>query len=111
MHIDMAKEQTWAWDGLRNLLRHMIENDEQIPEFLGTWGVYQLVKGGRPKKRGQPEEFDRDLRVWAVFTVLQSDGWSRLKAYDYIARLTGYQSRDIRGIISKLESRIRTTGE
>ena len=98
MHIDMAKEQTWAWDGLFDLLSQTLEDSEPIPELLGTWGCYQLIKGGRlrkpgrPRKSGRPEEFDRDLRVWGVFTVLRSDGWSRLKAYDYIARLTGYES-------------------
>ena len=113
IYIDMAKEQPWAWEGLCSLLRQMLENGEPIPESLGIWGVDQLVNGGRPRKRGRPskrgppERFDRDLRVWGVFTVLRLEGWSRRKSYDYIARLTDYDSRVIRGTIRKEEQRLQ----
>ena len=107
IYIDMAKEQPWAWDGLCSLLRQMLENGEPIPESLGIWGVDQLVNGGRPRKRGPRERFDTDLRVWGVFTVLRLEGWSRRKSYDYIARLTDYDSRVIRGTIRKEEQRLQ----
>ena len=104
IYIDMAKTQRWAWDGLHSLLSQMIENDELIPELLGTWGVYQLVKGGRPRKRGRPEEFDRDLRVWAVFEVLRSHRWTREAAMGHIAYLLGCRPEDtVLSIIRKLE--------
>ena len=104
IYIDMAKTQRWAWDGLHSLLSQMIENVELIPELLGTWGVYQLVKGGRPRKRGRPEEFDRDLRVWAVFAVLRSHRWTREAAMGHTAHLLGCRPEDtVLSIIRKLE--------
>ena len=106
IHIDMAKEQHWAWDGLCDLLRRMFENGEPIPELLGTWGCYQLIKGGRPRKRGRPEEFDRDLRVVAVFIFLKDHGWTRQGAFDHIADLTDYSPDNIRSIVIKLEKRL-----
>ena len=103
MYIDTARTERWAWDGLHSLLGQMIENDEPIPEFLGTWGVYQLVKGGRPRKRGRPKEFDRDLRVWAVFVVLQADRWTREAAMGHIAYLLDRPEDTVLSIIRKLE--------
>ena len=103
MYIDTARTERWAWDGLHSLLGQMIENDEPIPELLSTWGVYQLVKGGRPRKRGRPKEFDRDLRVWAVFEVLRSHRWTREAAMGHIAYLLDRPEDTVLSIIRKLE--------
>ena len=99
----MAKEERWAWDGLHSLLSQVIENLEPIPEFLGMWGVYQLVKGGRPRKRGRPEELDRDFRVFVVSNLLRVHGWTREAAIGHIAYLLDRPEDTVRSMIRKLE--------
>ncbi len=106
IYIDLARAERWAWDELHKLLSHMLEQGEPIPEFLGMWAVYQLVKGGRPRKRGRPRELDRDLRVLTVFMFLKDREWTRQRAFDYIADLTGYSSDNIRSIVIKLEKHL-----
>ena len=79
-----------------------------ITEYLqGVLGAfYQFTKGGRPSKRGRPQELDRDLRVLAVFRFLRRHGWTRQGAFDYIADLTDYSPDNIRSIVIKLEKRL-----
>ncbi len=105
-YIDTAKTERWAWDALYSLLSEMMENGEPVHELLGVWGLYQFTKGGRPRKRGRPQELDRDLRVLAVFRFLRRHGWTRQGAFDYIADLTDYSPDNIRSIVIKLEKRL-----
>ncbi len=107
IYIDMAKKERWAWEGLRSLHRELLENNELIPDLLTWWVHHEFAKDNPPSTRGRPEEFDRDLRVSAVFTFLQSHGWPRMEAIDHIACLMHYESETIRSIIRKQEQRLR----
>ena len=103
MYIDMADTKPWARDGLRGLLRELLENGEPVPGMLILWGLQQYVQGDPAPRRGRPEESERDFRVLAGFMVLLEQGYSREAAMGVIADLMSYETETIRSIIRKLE--------
>ena len=78
-------------------------NDEPIPWILHVWGLYQLVRGGRPRKRGRSEELDRALRYLAVCKFLRALRWSREDAIGHIAHIKKCPEDTVESRIRKLE--------
>ena len=106
-YIGMADTQPQAREGLRSLLGEMRESGEDVPTPLVWWAVDQFVQGNPPPKRGRPEEWDRDLRVSVVFSMLLLEGYSREDAIGLIADVMAYAPETIRSVVRKLERDIR----
>ena len=107
IHMEMAKKMRWAWDGLRSLIDHLLKNDKPVPPLLNVWGLYHIARLDPPPKRGRPEEFDRNMRFWATFTMLRSHGWKYEQAIAHIACLVEYKEETVRSIIRKLDAYLR----
>ena len=103
IYIEQAKTQRWAWDALRGLTEELLMNDEPIPWILHVWGLYQFVRGGRPRKRGRPEELDRALRYLAACKFLRARRWTREKAIGHIAHIKKCPEDTVESRIRKLE--------
>ena len=103
IYINLADTNPWAREGLRGLLRELLENGEPVPALLGAWGLQQYVQGDPAPRRGRPEESERDFRVLAVFKVLLEQGYSREAAMGVIADQMFCEPETVRSIIRKLE--------
>ena len=104
-YIDKASTEAWANEGLRALLRYLLESFVKPPPDLVEWAVQRCAYGDPPPKRGRPEEVDDDNLVTAVFAILQANGYSREAAICFIADETSRGQETIRSKIRKLKLR------
>ena len=105
--IDMADTKPWAREGLRRLLRELLEKDGPIPDPLVRWVLHQFARGDPAPRRGRPEESDRNFRVLAVFEVLRAEQYTREAAMALIAEHLVCEPETIRSIIRNLEKYLR----
>ena len=102
-YINWSHTKLWAREGLRTLLRELLENHEPVPDLLSMWALHQYAKGNPSPRRGRPEEVNRNFRFWVVFNLLQRRKYSREAAFNLIAELMNYDTETIRSIIRKCE--------
>ena len=83
-----SKSERWAWDGLRKLLRTLLERPERTPQSLKVWALD--VASGRlprpPTPVGRPAEDERNVRIYYTFQFLQLQGVSRKRALEKIGK-------------------------
>ena len=101
MYIDLSDTNPWAREGLRGLLRELLEKDEPVPGMLISWVLHQYARGDPAPKRGRPEESERDFHVLAVFMLLLEQGYSREAAMGVIADQMFCEPETVRSIIRK----------
>ena len=103
MYIDLADTKPWAREGLRGLLRELLEKGEPVPGMLISWAVHQFAWGEPAPRRGRPEDSERNVRVLVVFMWLQIEGYHRDEAMGVIADQMVCDPETVRSIIRKFE--------
>ena len=101
LYIVLANSKPWAREGLRKLLRALLENDEPVPPLLSGWVNDQFAQGEPTPSRGRPEESDRNFRVLTVYTWLWIHGYTREAALGHIANWMVCEPESVRSIIRK----------
>ncbi len=103
-YVKFSLTKPWARKELRGLLRELLNNREPIPTLLHGWALYQCAKDSPKPGRGRPEEVDRNLRVCAVFALMQQDGYSTEATFNLIAGHLVCEPETVRSIIRKWTS-------
>ena len=85
--VEASESDPWTFDGLRKLLRDMIDRDDEIPPALTRWGLEVAAKRRR-KRPGRKRDPQGDLRVlMAVVFAKEFLGWSERRACREIAKM------------------------
>ena len=103
-YVHSSDTKQWAREGLRRLLSEFLDNGEDVPEILKEWALHQCAKDTPTPSRGRPEEADRNLRVCALFLLVQKYGGSRETAFNLIAYHLVCEPETVRSIVRKWES-------
>ena len=103
-YFQFSDTKAWAREGLRGLLRELLNNREPLPALLQRWALYQCAEDPPKPSRGRPEESDRNFRVHVVFALLRRDGYSREFAFSLIAGHLVCEPETVRSIIRKCKS-------
>ncbi len=101
LYVDLADTKAWAGEGLRALLRYLLESFVKPPPLLVAWAVKRCAYGDPPPKRGSPEKVDRDNRVVSVFTFLRVHGYSYEASIGFIAGQLSCEPETIRSVLRK----------
>lgn len=89
-YINMAQTQPKAREGLRSLLRELLENGEPVPALLGAWALLQYAQGDPAVLRGRPVEIDQIILVLTSYWLLRDLGYAREDAIFIIAEKMSY---------------------
>ena len=104
-YSNWAFTKPWAEEGLRRLLKTLLDRREPLPDLL-QWWAFARASGKRTQPgtgRGRPEEGERKARIMQAFRVLRNRGFTQEKA---IKRIAGalYQSEEtIRSTIRRVK--------
>ena len=64
LYVHMSDTEAWAGEGLRALLRYLLEREEKPPPLLVAWAVKRCAYGDPSPKRGRPVKVDRTTGLW-----------------------------------------------
>ena len=103
-YFQFSDTKAWAREGLRGVLRELLNNGGDVPKILNEWALYQCAEDPPKPSRGRPKEPDRNFRVHVVFALLRREGYSREATYSLIADAMDYEPETVRSIIRKCES-------
>lgn len=102
-YSNWAFTKPWAWEGLRRLLRVLLERREPIPGILQEWAyAYAVGTRKRPgQRRGRKENSERNARVMHALRILRDAGFSRDAAIREIAAALNVSFETVRSAIRK----------
>ena len=81
-YIYLADTEPWARDGLRRLLRELLENGEPVPALLGVWPSSNMPRATLPRSaagrkiRSETSEFWRFTRCCGLTNILVKRLWA-----------------------------------
>ena len=105
-YVNWSHTKPWAWEGLRRLLRTLLERGEPIPEILQEWANAKASEKIEPpgQGRGRKENADRDARIMAILRAFRSKGHSLEKAKEVIADAINLSPEAVESVIKKVKT-------
>ena len=104
-YSNWAVTKPWAWEGLRRLLKVLLDRREPIPEILQWWANAYAAGTRKPpgQRRGRPENSERNNRLMHAMRILRNDGHTRDDAIDKIAQALDVSFETVRSVVRKVE--------
>lgn len=85
-------KEIWAKEGLKRLLRELLERGEPIPILLQGWA---LCEAAGLNQKGRKTMKERNIEIRALFGYLKADGYSAKDATEKIKEIMGELSISI----------------
>ena len=100
----IADTKPWAWEGLCNLLNHLRDNEEEIPDHLLSWALdFACGRRTPPKLVGRKPDDDRNARILRTLEDLQRDRVTRAEAIRQIAELMNLSPEAVISAVRKAQ--------
>ena len=102
--------KSWAWEALVEILRAHRARREPVPAVLSEWAEAVALGERQPccRRRGRPNNDERDLRFLAGVQVLRKRGLSEWKAFEVVADALSepgksFEPESVRSAVRKLQ--------
>ncbi len=107
IYIEKAKEERSAKEELRNLLRYLLDEGEEIPERLSSWVHREHAGRNTPVKRGRRQLVIRNVGIVSAYMFLcwNVPEFSSEDAIEFIACRIKRDPETVRPIVRILRTR------